>query len=79
MAQAMSGQQHLPRDLRKIARAAREQGWRVELTAKSHVKFVPPQGELIYSAGTPSDWRGRRNLVSRLRRSGLELSNGSMA
>lgn len=66
----------LPRDLRKIAAQAREQGWQVEMTRKSHIKFVPPQGELVYSSGTPSDRRAQLNLVSRLRRQGLELQPG---
>lgn len=64
---------YLPRDLRKIAREARSQGWQVEMTRKSHVKFVPPEGPIVIGAGTPSDNRGRLNLLTRLRRQGLEL------
>lgn len=62
--------------LRKISAEARKQGWGVERTAKSHIKFVPPSGPLIYSAGTPSDPRGMKNLESRLRRQGLILPAG---
>lgn len=71
----MSKHGHLPRDLRKIAAEARGQGWQVQLTKKSHVKFVPPAGKIIFTSGTPSDGRGRLNLLSELRRSGLELPN----
>lgn len=73
----MNGQTAMPRDLRKIAAQARAQGWQVELTRKSHVKFVPPKGELVFSSGTPSDRRAQLNLVSRLRRQGLELLPGN--
>lgn len=69
----------LPRDLRKIVTRAREQGWRVELTRRSHVKFVPPEGPIVFTSGTPSDARGRLNLVSELRRSGLKLPTKSLS
>jgi hypothetical protein len=46
-------------DFREIRKAAREQGWRVELTSKNHWRFVPPDPSqpMVYTGGTPSDWR----------------------
>lgn len=60
-------------DFRKIQKAAREQGWRVERTRSGHWRFVPqdPSKPIVHAAGTPSDVRGIRNLLADLRRSGL--------
>jgi len=60
-------------DLRDLERAAREQGWRVERTAKGHPKFIPadPNGQIVFGSGTPSDWRSLPNLLSKLRKQGL--------
>lgn len=60
-------------DMRDIERAAREQGWRVERTAKGHVRFVPPDPTMpiVVASGTPGDRRAIRNLLAALRRSGL--------
>lgn len=57
-----------------IARAE-HQGWRVERMASNHLRFVPPgKGQpMVVIASTPSDHRGRRNELARLKRSGLRL------
>ncbi len=61
-------------DIRDVIKAAQQQGWIVETTARNHWKFVPPsreQGGPFYHSGTPSDVRAIRNLISMLRRAGL--------
>jgi hypothetical protein len=62
----------LPKELRKIAKAAEDQGWRIEETKKGH-RFVPPDKTqpAVQAHGTPSDVRAQRNLLSQLKRSGL--------
>jgi len=61
------------KELKEIVGAAERQGWRVERTKKSHLRFYAPDGEnIVHGAGTPSDRRSLENLVSRLRRYGFE-------
>lgn len=63
------------KDMRKITRTARRQGWRVEHTRNGHWKFVPPnpRQRMLFTGGTPSDSRGRTNFLKELERSGLDL------
>lgn len=60
-------------DLRGIEKAAIEQGWKVDSTKSGHPRFTPPdpQGEIVIGSGTPSDVRALRNLLARLKRTGL--------
>lgn len=60
-------------DLRDIERAAIDQGWKVDRTAKGHPRFTPPDPnqDIIIGSGTPSDVRAIRNLLARLKRAGL--------
>jgi len=59
--------------LEEVIRAAREQGWAVSQTGKLHIRLVPPDPTrpIVIAAGTPSDVRAVRNLISQARRSGL--------
>lgn len=60
------------KEIRTICRIAKNQGWEVGMTKKCHVKLIPPGGGTpIISALTPSDWRGIKNLISRLRKHGF--------
>lgn len=63
------------KNLRKVIRAARHQGWVVEPTRNGHLKFVPPNPEqrILFTGSTPSDHRGRTNFRKDLERSGLSL------
>lgn len=65
----------IPRELRKASRAARKQGWRIELTRNGHLRWVPPHRhrEIVYTPCTPSEYRSIRNALSALRLSGLRL------
>jgi hypothetical protein len=63
------------RDFKEVASALDEQGWKIGLTRKRHLRFESPTGLIIYSSGTPSDWRARKNLVAHLRRAGLDLES----
>lgn len=61
--------------LRVVIKAARKQGWLVEVTRKSHLKFTPPDPtmELVICSGTPSDRFAFRNALTQLKRNGLEV------
>lgn len=61
------------KELREIVKNAQTQGWRVERARNGHWKFYSPNGrDLIVEADTPSDWRGRKNFLSRMRRAGFK-------
>ena len=55
-------------DIKKIAKAAEDQGWTVERTNKGHWRFTPPVGTICFFSGTPGDRRAIRNFLSQLRR-----------
>ncbi len=59
-------------DLDKIIRAARDQGWEVERTQKSHWSFTNPDGATYITSGTASDVRSVRNALAGLVRLGLQ-------
>lgn len=61
-------------ELREIEDAARRAGWTVSKTSRGHTRFVPPNphGQIVITAGSPSDIRGLRNLRAALKRQGLE-------
>lgn len=60
-------------DIKKVAREAERQGWRVDRTSKGHWRFIPPdpQGRICIHSGTPGDRRGIHNLVAEMRRQGF--------
>lgn len=60
------------KDVLEIVRRARRQGFRVEQTGGDHWRFVPPDKTkgIYFSAGTPSDVRGLRNMIAELRQRG---------
>jgi predicted RNA binding protein YcfA (HicA-like mRNA interferase family) len=61
--------------LRKIIKAAKKQGWQVDRTKNSHLRFIPPDKtkRAVYTGGTPSDNRALQNLIKDLMREGLKL------
>lgn len=67
------------KELQKLMKLARQQGWLVEGTKGGHFRFVPPDSSkpAVISSGTPSDHRSMLNLRAQLRRSGLKANRGS--
>ncbi len=61
----------MDKDLRKLAKALKTQGFDVEVTAKGHL-VVSRDGKLVATfSGTPSDWRSFRNALAPLKRAGF--------
>lgn len=58
----------MKRELRTILTDAGRRGWQVERTERSHWKLRGPNNALIYTGGTPSDWRSIANLKAQIRR-----------
>jgi len=61
----------MKKEMKVLVRAAEREGWLVKRTKRGHYQWLPPQGRVIVTAGTPSDHRALRNIKSDLRREGL--------
>lgn len=60
------------KELKEVAKAAEEQGWRVEETKKGHRMFYAPDGiNKVLAPGTPGGGRGIQNLIAKLRSYGF--------
>lgn len=61
----------MDKDLKKIVKALREQGFDVKVTRKGHLT-VTRDGRLVTTfSGTASDWRSMKNALSHARRAGF--------
>jgi hypothetical protein len=67
----VSAVRRVPREFRQAYFLAMEAGWEVTVTGKDHLKWKPPDGPPVFTAGTPSNWRGTRNALVLLRNAGL--------
>ena len=65
----------IPRTLRAAFTAAKLAGWRVERCGNQHLRWVPsdPTAAIVITPGTPGEYRGKRNDIANLRRSGLAI------
>lgn len=59
------------KDVEKIIRIARKQGWDVQMTKGNHIKFIPPNGDFIISGLSMRD-SGVLQLKKRLKKAGLQ-------
>lgn len=64
--------------LRDLHVVAATQGWTVKQLASGHWQWLPPDKSLspVVQAHSPSDHRGVRNFLSRLRQRGLKMPKG---
>lgn len=54
---------------RKLIREMKERGWTCETTRGNHLKFTHiPSGEFVHHSCTPSDHRGLKNMMARVKR-----------
>jgi len=63
------------KDMRELKALAESQGWKVTPTGGGHLKWVSPQGAIVFGPSTPSDWRSMKNHVGYLRRAGLRVAH----
>ena len=59
--------------LRTVLDACVAQGCAIDKTTRGHIRVRLPNGAQVVTSGTPSDYRARRNVVSELKRRGLNL------
>jgi predicted RNA binding protein YcfA (HicA-like mRNA interferase family) len=65
--------------VKELVKAARQQGWRVEIRGGGHVSYYSPEGTVVFGPLTPSDYRALRNCKAELRRAGLQLAEKGTA
>jgi hypothetical protein len=63
----------IAKDYKPLVAVAQEQGWDVSIGGGGHLRFQSPEGELVFTAQTPSDRRSLLNAKACLRRAGLDL------
>lgn len=61
------------KDLRKLIKVARSQGWTVTKTNNGHYRWESPSGGLVFTPSTPSEYRSSKNSLSHLKKCGLTL------
>lgn len=63
----------LNKDIRAAMRPFVEQGYRLESTAKQHIRVVDPQGRQVsVLSGTPSDRRALTNAIRQIMRAAVD-------
>ena len=60
----------IPEPYRKMARTARRRRWKLSAAGNGHLKWQPPDGRPVFTAGTPSPG-GARDDLAKLRKAGL--------
>ena len=64
--------ENFTRDNPKVVEALKAQGWCMGLTAKNHIRFEGPAGQVAVTSGTPSEYRSTKNLLAQLKRKGFK-------
>ena len=62
----------MKKDLNKIVKTAEKQGWDIKITGGGHLKWTGPEGQIVFSARTPSDHRAIQNIIHELKIRGYE-------
>jgi hypothetical protein len=62
----------MDKDMKRVVKAAKEQGYTVTLSTKGHPLFSLDGRVVATGSGTSSDRRALANLIARLRRSGFQ-------
>lgn len=63
------------KDIRELQATAEAQGWTITHTGGGHLKWQSPEGKVVFSPSTPSDWRSMKNHIAYLRRAGLHIAH----
>lgn len=61
----------MDKDLRKIIKALKKQGFEVEITKRGHVRVFKDGHKVATFSGTPGDWRSLKNSLSDVKRLGF--------
>ena len=61
------------KELRVLEKQAINQGWRVSYSNGGHLKWIAPNGKVVFTSATPSDGRAIANITSNLKAAGLVI------
>ena len=61
------------KDLKTLQKEAVSQGWVVNLSNGNHIKWIAPNGKVVFTSNTPSDKRALENMKRDLKSAGLVL------
>lgn len=61
------------KDFRQLLRRCRDLGCEIGVTRGEHIKITCPNGAVVITASTASDWRSIKNLRASLRRNGVRV------
>lgn len=61
------------KEIAKLSQLAINQGWKVERNKNNHLKFLAPNGNIVFVSSTPSDHRALENIKRDLRVNGLVM------
>ncbi len=67
----------MDKDLAKILKACEKQGFQVRMGTSNHARVFTADGEFITGVAccSPSERRGRDNMLARLKKYGFQLSS----
>lgn len=58
--------------LRSLAEDAAKQGWRIFMRPNGHLRWESPEGAVVFTSATPTDWRAVHRVRADLRRNGYK-------
>lgn len=61
------------RQVQLLLKRVQQAGCDVQLRRGGHYKIVTPDGTQIFCSQSPSDWRGIKRTMSRLRQAGVDV------
>jgi len=61
------------KEMKSLLELAKDQGWEVERNKNNHIKFLSPNGGIVFVSSTPSDHRALENIKRDLRVNGLVI------
>lgn len=60
------------KEMKKLFKYVRDQGWDVERRRNGHWAITGPEGDKVFCSGTPSDHRAIQNIKKDLSKAGLD-------
>ena len=61
------------KELKKVIRIIKKQGWEVSGGGCRHIRVVSPEGEMVFLPSSPGRGRAMTNAMAALRRKGADL------
>jgi hypothetical protein len=61
------------KEIEKVAKAARKQKWKVEITGGNHIKWITPDGKVASVSGLTGSTPGWIKAKNQLKKAGLHI------